>query len=71
MATSDKAGAGFLSLTEALDTTSPARRMRMQIVGSLVEFKRTMLRERTPSGLMVARGEGRIGDSGRSCTARP
>lgn len=55
------AGAGFLSLTEAIDTTSPAGRMMMQIVGSFAEFERAMLRERTRSGLLAARGEGRIG----------
>lgn len=55
------AGAGFLSLTEAIDTTSPAGRMMMQIVGSFAEFERAMLRERTRSGLIAAREEGRIG----------
>jgi DNA invertase Pin-like site-specific DNA recombinase len=33
METVEKADAGFLSLTEAVDTTSPAGRMVMQIVG--------------------------------------
>ena len=61
METVDKAGAGFLSLTEAIDTTSPAGCMMMQIVGSFAEFERAMLRERTRSGLLVARSEGRIG----------
>lgn len=54
-------GAGFLSLTEAFDTTLPAGRMMMQIVGSFAEFERVMLRERTHSGLLSAREEGRIG----------
>lgn len=31
-------GAGFRSLTEAIDTTTPAGRMMMQIVGSFAEF---------------------------------
>lgn len=54
-------GAGFKSLTEAIDTTSPAGRMMMQIVGSFAEFERAMLRERTCNGLNAARKEGRIG----------
>ena len=54
-------GAGFKSLTESIDTTSPAGRMMMQIVGSFAEFERAMLRERTCRGLEVARKEGRIG----------
>nr|WP_302685092.1 recombinase family protein [Pseudomonas syringae]UVN17934.1 DNA-invertase hin [Pseudomonas syringae] len=55
------AGAGFRSLTEAIDTTTPAGRMMMQIVGSFAEFERAMLRERTHNGLLAARAEGRIG----------
>lgn len=57
----DKAGAGFKSLTESIDTTTPAGRMMMQIVGSFAEFERAMIRERTKAGLERARGEGRIG----------
>jgi DNA invertase Pin-like site-specific DNA recombinase len=53
--------AGFRSLTEAIDTTTPAGRMMMQMVGAFAEFERAMLRERTKSGLEVARREGRIG----------
>ena len=42
-----QAGAGFRSLTEAIDTTTPAGRMLMQMVGSFAEFERAMIRERT------------------------
>ena len=55
------AGADFQSLTEAIDTATPAGRMMMQIVGSFAEFERAMLRERTQSGLAAARQEGRVG----------
>jgi DNA invertase Pin-like site-specific DNA recombinase len=55
------AGTGFRSLTEAIDTTTPAGRMMMQMVGSFAEFERAMLRERTKIGLDTARREGRIG----------
>lgn len=57
----DKAGAGFQSLTEVIDTTTPAGRMMMQIVGSFAEFEREMIRQRTMAGLNKARKEGRIG----------
>lgn len=57
----DKAGAGFKSLTESIDTTTPAGRMMMQMVGSFAEFEREMIRERTKAGLDAARKEGRIG----------
>lgn len=56
-----QAGAGFLSLTEAIDTASPGGRMMMQIVGSFAEFERAMLRERTRNGLEAAREQGRVG----------
>jgi DNA invertase Pin-like site-specific DNA recombinase len=53
--------AGFRSLTEAIDTTNPAGRMTMQMVGAFAEFERAMLKERTKAGLDAARQEGRIG----------
>ncbi len=41
-----EAGAGFRSLTEAIDTTTTAGRMMMQMVGAFAEFERAMLPER-------------------------
>ncbi len=62
-------GAGFRSLSEAIDTTSPGGRMMMQIVGSFAEFERAMLRERTRVGLETARKQGRIGGRNPKLTA--
>jgi len=59
----EKAGAGFKSLTEAIDTTLPAGRMMMQMLGAFAEFEREMIRERTRSGLRHAHQQG--GRSGR------
>jgi DNA invertase Pin-like site-specific DNA recombinase len=56
-----EAKAGFRSLTEAIDTTTPAGRMMMQMVGAFAEFERAMLKERTKAGLDAARQDGRIG----------
>ncbi len=56
-----KAGAGFRSITENIDTTTPAGRMMMQMVASFAEFERAMIRERTSAGLAAARAEGRVG----------
>ncbi len=57
-----EAGAGFRSVTENIDTTTPAgRMMMMQMVGSFAEFERAMIRERTSAGLAIARAEGRVG----------
>ena len=43
-----QAGAGFRSITENIDTTTPAGRMMMQMIGSFAEFERAMIRERKP-----------------------
>jgi DNA invertase Pin-like site-specific DNA recombinase len=56
-----EAKVGFRSLTEAIDTTTAAGRMMMQMVGAFAEFERAMLRERTWAGLETARQEGRVG----------
>jgi DNA invertase Pin-like site-specific DNA recombinase len=61
--------AGFRSLTEAIDTTTPAGRMMMQMVASFAEFERAMLKERTKIGLEAARKDGRIG--GRKPKLKP
>jgi hypothetical protein len=50
----EAAGAGFRSLTEAIDTTTPAGRMMMQMVGAFAEFERAMIRERVMAGLSAA-----------------
>jgi DNA invertase Pin-like site-specific DNA recombinase len=55
----EKAGAGFKSLTEAIDTTIPAGRMMMQMLGAFAEFERAMIKERTQAGLRHAREQGR------------
>ena len=55
------AGAGFRSLSEAIDTTTPAGRMMMKMCGSFAEFERAMFRERTSAGLIAAAAVGRRG----------
>lgn len=57
----ENTGADFRSITENIDTSTPAGRMMMQIVGSFAEFERAMLRERTRNGLEAARQDGRVG----------
>lgn len=66
----EAAGAGFRSLTESIDTTTPAGRMMMQMVGSFAEFERAMIRERTSAGLAEARAAGRIGGRRAKLTPR-
>ena len=64
----EEVGAGFRSLTEAIDTTTAAGRLMMQMLGSFAEFERQMIRERTKLGLVRARLEGRVGGNRASLT---
>ena len=57
----EHAGAKFQSLTEHIETVSPAGRMLVQMLGSFAEFERAMIRERTRRGLEYAKTQGRLG----------
>ena len=54
-------GIGFRSLQELIDTTTPGGRLVFHIFGSLAEFERDLIRERTMAGLAAARRRGRVG----------
>ena len=54
----EERGAGFRSVTEAIDTTSPAGRMLAHMLGAFAEFERSMIRGRTRLGLEAARQRG-------------
>ena len=54
---------------EPHDTTTPAGRMMMQMVGAFAEFERAMIRERTSAGIAAARAEGRVGGRRRKLDA--
>lgn len=50
----DRKGAGFRSLGDPIDTTSPQGRFTLQILGAVAEFERALIRERTIAGLRDA-----------------
>jgi putative DNA-invertase from lambdoid prophage Rac len=52
-------GVGFVSLTEALDLTTPAGRAMAGLLAIFAEFEREILRERTRAGLAHARQHGK------------
>jgi len=54
-------GVGFRSLQETIDTTTPGGRLVFHVFGSLAEFERDLIRERTMAGLAAARRRGRVG----------
>ena len=61
-------GVGFVSLTEALDLTTPAgRAMAAGLLAVFAEFEREILRERVRAGLAYARQNGKR--LGRPATA--
>jgi DNA invertase Pin-like site-specific DNA recombinase len=52
-------GVGFVSLTEALDLTTPSGRAMAGMLAIFAEFEREILRERVRAGIAQARKEGR------------
>ena len=54
-------GAGFRSLAEDIDTTTPAGRLVFHVFASIAQFERERISERTKEGLVSARKRGRIG----------
>ena len=52
-------GIGFVSLTEALDLTTPAGRAMAALLAVFAEFEREVLRERVRAGLAEARQNGK------------
>ena len=60
-------GVSFVSLTEALDLSTPSGRAMVGLLSVFAEFERDLLRERVKTGIAQAKLEGRSG--GRPKTA--
>lgn len=54
-----KQGAGFASLTEAIDTTTAGGRLVFHMMGALAEFERGLIKERTKAGMTAAKRRGK------------
>jgi DNA invertase Pin-like site-specific DNA recombinase len=59
MAEFEALGVKFIATRDQVDLTTPAGRMFVQILGSLAEFERELIRERILLGLDHARREGK------------
>ena len=57
----EKQVVGFISIKEKFDTGTAAGRLIFHFFASLAQFERELIRERTMSGLSVARARGRVG----------
>ena len=55
----ERLGVGFVSLTEALDLTTPSGRAMAGMLAVFAEFEREILRERVRAGLAQARQNGK------------
>ena len=53
-------GVKFIATRDQVDLTTPAGRMFVQILGSLAEFERELIRERILLGLGHARAQGKV-----------
>lgn len=64
-----KAGSGFRSLAEDIDTTTPAGRLVFHVFASIAQFERERISERTREGIEAARKRGKIGGRPRALSA--
>jgi DNA invertase Pin-like site-specific DNA recombinase len=52
-------GIGFVSCTEAIDTSLPHGEMLFQIIGAIAQWERSLIGERVRAGLQHARSQGK------------
>ena len=54
----ENAGAGFRSLTEHIDTKTPAGMLMVHVLGALAQFERDLVVQRTRHGVAAAKARG-------------
>ncbi len=64
----EKQGVHFRSITDSIDTSTPAGRFFFHVMASLAEMERDLIVERTRAGLAVAKKLGRTGGRKRKMT---
>ena len=61
-------GVNFRSLTDSIDTSTPAGRFFFHVMSALAEMERELIVERTRAGIAAAREQGRVGGRRRIMT---
>ena len=64
----EKRGVHFQSVTDNIDTSTPAGRFFFHVMASLAQMERELLIERTRAGLDAAKSQGRVGGRKRAMT---
>ena len=64
-----KAGGGFVSLSESIDTTTAGGKLIFHVMGALAEFERSLISERTVAGMKAAKRRGKHVGRPRALTA--
>jgi len=64
----EKLGVHFKSVTDSIDTSTPAGRFFFHVMASLAQMERELIVERTRAGLAAAKKQGRVGGRKRRMT---
>jgi DNA invertase Pin-like site-specific DNA recombinase len=64
----ERRGVQFQSMTDGIDTTTPAGRFFFHVMSGLAQMERELIAERTRAGLAAARARGRLGGRKRKMT---
>jgi DNA invertase Pin-like site-specific DNA recombinase len=68
--TLEKAGIGFQSLQESINTVTSSGKLTFHLFACLAEFERSVIQDRTKAGLFVAKSRGKYGGRPKAMDAK-